>query len=202
MKLKNFLQRYFYLYILFCNFVCVKLLDSFSVEGDLIEDLLQEYNSQVRPISKKGRLNFSLDMTLSQIISVDEKSQELTTSSYLFHKWEDSRLQWNPEEYDNIKLLRLPAESVWKPRLLLENSKDGSFDVSLMTNVLVWFNGTIEWLPPTLYKSSCTIKIAMFPFDQQSCEIHLISPTFHEDEMEFQLVKETITIDPSGKLNR
>lgn len=39
----------------------------------------------------------------------------------LFQAWSDYRLSWVPEEYDNIKVLRIPAIKVWRPDIYLIN---------------------------------------------------------------------------------
>lgn len=36
-------------------------------------------------------------------------------------QWSDYRLRWDPEEYDNIQLLRVPSTMVWLPDIVLEN---------------------------------------------------------------------------------
>ena len=35
--------------------------------------------------------------------------------------WNDYKLTWNPEEYDNVTQLYVPAESIWHPDLVLYN---------------------------------------------------------------------------------
>lgn len=38
-------------------------------------------------------------------------------------------------------------------------SNDGQFDVALYVNVLVYSDGTVNWLPPAIYRSSCSIEV-------------------------------------------
>lgn len=35
--------------------------------------------------------------------------------------WSDYRLSWDPDEYDNIKVLRIPPNKVWRPDIYLIN---------------------------------------------------------------------------------
>lgn len=35
--------------------------------------------------------------------------------------WTDYRLSWNPEDFDNIQVLRIPAIKVWRPDIYLIN---------------------------------------------------------------------------------
>ncbi|CAO2625311.1 Acetylcholine receptor subunit delta, partial [Lemmus lemmus] len=48
---------------------------------------------------------------------------------------------------------------------------DGSFKVSYACNVLVSNSGSVTWLPPTIFRSSCPISVTYFPFDWQNCSL-------------------------------
>lgn len=41
------------------------------------------------------------------------------------------------------------------------------------------------WVPPSIYKSSCTIDVQFFPFDQQECEMKFGSWTFKGNQLNF-----------------
>lgn len=38
-------------------------------------------------------------------------------------------------------------------------SNDGQFDVALYVNVLVYSDGTVNWLPPAIFRSSCSLEV-------------------------------------------
>lgn len=44
-------------------------------------------------------------------------------------------------------------------------SADGNYEVSFYSNVVVEHTGDMLWVPPAIYKSSCTIDVEFFPFD-------------------------------------
>ena len=46
-------------------------------------------------------------------------------------------------------------------------SADGNYEVTLMTKATLHYNGKVLWEPPAIYKSSCTINVEFFPFDEQ-----------------------------------
>lgn len=38
-------------------------------------------------------------------------------------------------------------------------------------NVLITSDGSMYWLPPAIYRSTCAIEITYFPFDYQNCTL-------------------------------
>lgn len=53
-------------------------------------------------------------------------------------------------------------------------SADGNYEVRYKSNVLIYPNGEVLWVPPAIYQSSCTIDVTYFPFDQQTCIMKVI----------------------------
>lgn len=52
-------------------------------------------------------------------------------SMYLFQKWFDYKLQWNPEDYGGVEMLYVPSEHIWLPDIVLYNNWDGNYEVSI-----------------------------------------------------------------------
>lgn len=40
--------------------------------------------------------------------------------------WHDYKLRWNPKEYEGIEFIRVPADKIWKPDIVLYNKYDFS----------------------------------------------------------------------------
>ncbi|XP_040039172.2 cholinergic receptor, nicotinic, beta 1 (muscle) like [Gasterosteus aculeatus] len=183
------------LFIIGCSCLCVGFAGASETERRLHQKLFENYNMKVRPAAYwEEKVMVRVGMTLSQLVSLNEKNEEMTTNVFMNLAWTDYRLSWNPEDFDNIQVLRIPAIKVWRPDIYLINNNDGQFDVALYVNVLVYSDGTVNWLPPAIYRSSCSIEVSYFPFDWQNCSMIFRSYTYDASEVELQYF-----LDDEGK---
>ncbi|XP_065810056.1 acetylcholine receptor subunit gamma [Labrus bergylta] len=181
-----------------------------NLEGELFKDLMKGYNKNVRPIEKSGDISkVDIKMTLTNLISLNEKEEALTTSVWIEMQWCDHRLRWDQPPrsalYGNItSQLRVPSKSIWLPDVILENNVDGQFEVALYCNALVSPDGCVYWLPPAIYRSACSITVNYFPFDWQNCTMIFRSQTYSANEIELVLKEEDnhtlewVDIDPEA----
>ncbi|XP_006734883.1 neuronal acetylcholine receptor subunit beta-2 [Leptonychotes weddellii] len=174
-------------------------------EERLVEHLLDpsRYNKLIRPAPNGSELvTVQLMVSLAQLISVHEREQIMTTNVWLTQEWEDYRLTWKPEEFDNMKKVRLPSKHIWLPDVVLYNNADGMYEVSFYSNAVVSYDGSIFWLPPAIYKSACKIEVKHFPFDQQNCTMKFRSWTYDRTEIDLVLKSDVASLDdftPSGE---
>ncbi|XP_041642679.1 neuronal acetylcholine receptor subunit beta-4 [Cheilinus undulatus] len=161
------------------------------------------YNPLIRPaVNRSARVTVRLQVSLAQLISVNEREQIMTTNVWLTQHWEDYRLSWDPAKYEGIDKLRIPSRHIWLPDIVLYNNADGTYEVTVFTNAIVLSNGTINWLPPAIYKSACKIEVKHFPFDQQNCTLKFRSWTYDHTEIDLILKSEAASMDdftPSGE---
>ena len=125
---------------------------------------------------------------------MDERNQVLTTNCWLDLKWQDWHLQWNTSHHQvssdqfrsvqsvccqAIPVIRLPADIIWKPDIILYNNADSQYSSGLTsTNAIVNSDGNVKWLSSAIFKSSCEINVEYFPFDEQSCSMKFASWTY------------------------
>ncbi|XP_067275105.1 neuronal acetylcholine receptor subunit beta-4 [Pseudorasbora parva] len=163
----------------------------------------QRYNKLIRPaLNRSERVTVVLQVSLAQLISVNEREQIMTTNVWLTQNWNDYRLSWDPAEYEGIDKLRIPSRHIWLPDIVLYNNADGTYEVTVFTNAIVLFNGSIAWLPPAIYKSACKIEVKHFPFDQQNCTLKFRSWTYDHTEIDLVLKSAVASMDdftPSGE---
>uniref|UniRef100_A0A452UKI4 Cholinergic receptor nicotinic delta subunit n=1 Tax=Ursus maritimus TaxID=29073 RepID=A0A452UKI4_URSMA len=155
-------------------------------EERLIRYLFEEksYNKELRPVAHQGEsVEVSLALTLSNLISLKEVEETLTTNVWIEHGWTDSRLQWDAEEFGNISVLRLPPDMLWLPEIVLENNNDGSFQISYSCNVLIYPSGY-----------NCSLKFSSLKYTAKEITLSLKQ---EEEEGRFYPV-EWIIIDPEG----
>ncbi|XP_077592374.1 acetylcholine receptor subunit delta [Stigmatopora nigra] len=176
-------------------------------EERLINHLLKEraYNKELRPVERQeDAVDVYLALTLSNLISLKEVDETLLTNVWIEHTWTDYRLTWNASEFDGIEILRLPSSMVWLPEIVLENNNDAQFQVAYYCNVLVQPDGLCYWLPPAIFRSSCSINVNYFPFDWQNCTLKFTSLTYNAKEIRMLLkpegnaTVEWIIIDPAS----
>ncbi|XP_030404058.1 acetylcholine receptor subunit beta isoform X3 [Gopherus evgoodei] len=155
-----------------------------ETEERLLEKLFENYNPNVRPArTLTDKVFVRVGMSLSQLISLNEKDEELTTKVYMDLEWTDYRLSWNVSDFDDITSIRTSSDKVWLPDIYLMNNNDGNFDIALAVNVLVSHVGAVRWLPPALYRSSCSIQVTYFPFDWQNCSMVFQSYAYSAAEL-------------------
>uniref|UniRef100_A0A665UUP0 Cholinergic receptor, nicotinic, delta (muscle) n=1 Tax=Echeneis naucrates TaxID=173247 RepID=A0A665UUP0_ECHNA len=162
-------------------------------EERLINYLFQKlgYNKELRPVERQqDAVDVYLALTLSNLISLKEADETLLTNVWIEHTWTDYRLSWNSTEFDGIEMLRLPSSMVWLPEIVLENNNDAQFQVAYYSNVLVDNNGLCYWLPPAIFRSSCSISVSYFPFDWQNCTLKFTSLTYNAKEIRMLLKEE------------
>ncbi|XP_012879874.1 PREDICTED: neuronal acetylcholine receptor subunit beta-3 [Dipodomys ordii] len=162
-------------------------------EDALLRHLFQGYQKWVRPVlNSNDSIKVFFGLKISQLVDVDEKNQLMTTNVWLKQEWTDHKLRWNPDEYGGIHSIKVPSESLWLPDIVLFENADGRFEGSLMTKVIVKSNGSVTWTPPASYKSSCTMDVTFFPFDQQNCSMKFGSWTYDGTMVDLILINENV----------
>ncbi|XP_074198501.1 acetylcholine receptor subunit epsilon isoform X1 [Camelus bactrianus] len=166
----------------------------------LYHHLLDNYDPGSRPVQKpEDTVTITLKVTLTNLISLNEKEETLTTSVWIGIDWHDYRLNYSKDDFGGVEILRVPSELVWLPEIVLENNIDGQFGVAYAANVLISDGGYVSWLPPAIYRSTCAVEVTYFPFDWQNCSLIFrwgprpwlrSSQTYNAEEVEFVFAKD------------
>jgi len=62
------------------------------------------------------------ELAIITSLSQDEKNQYMTTNIWLLLEWTDPTLIWNPEHYDGVDVIYVPAADIWHPDIVLYNT--------------------------------------------------------------------------------
>ncbi|XP_030637485.1 neuronal acetylcholine receptor subunit alpha-2a [Chanos chanos] len=164
-------------------------------EDQLFKKLFIGYNKWSRPVRNISDVVIvKFGLSIAQLIDVDEKNQMMTTNVWLKQEWNDYKLRWNPSDYDNVTSIRVPSEMIWVPDIVLYNNADGEFAVTHMTKAHLFHTGMVRWVPPAIYKSSCSIDVTFFPFDQQNCKMKFGSWTYDKAKIDLERIENTVDL--------
>ncbi|XP_062985192.1 neuronal acetylcholine receptor subunit alpha-6 [Elgaria multicarinata webbii] len=176
---------------LWANVFLSLLQDCFACKAEerLFQKLFSRYNHYIRPVENvSDPVTVYFEVAITQLANVDEVNQIMETNLWLRHIWNDYKLRWNPLEYDGIEFIRVPADKIWKPDIVLYNNAVGDFQVEGRTKALLKYDGTITWTPPAIFKSSCPMDITFFPFDHQNCSLKFGSWTYDKAKIDLLII--------------
>ncbi|XP_054569246.1 neuronal acetylcholine receptor subunit alpha-3 [Eptesicus fuscus] len=160
-----------------------------EAEHRLFERLFEDYNEIIRPVANvSDAVIVQFEVSMSQLVKVDEVNQIMETNLWLKQIWNDYKLKWDPSDYDGAEFLRVPAQKIWKPDIVLYNNAVGDFQVDDKTKALLRYTGEVTWIPPAIFKSSCKIDVTYFPFDYQNCTMKFGSWSYDKAKIDLVLV--------------
>ncbi|XP_071794493.1 neuronal acetylcholine receptor subunit alpha-7-like [Asterias amurensis] len=164
----------------------------FSMEPEefkLVTHLMKNYYPLVRPVKNhRDVVNVLMDMTLVEIVDMDEENQIMTISVWLYQQWRDENLQWNPREFYNISEVTVPSNEIWKPDIVLYNNANDNLEGGIrQTRALIDSEGLVTWRAPAILMSACKMNPLFFPFDIQNCTLKFGSWTFNGYQLNLQL---------------
>ncbi|XP_061125560.1 neuronal acetylcholine receptor subunit alpha-2 isoform X1 [Syngnathus typhle] len=182
--------------LLFCQAVACHAKTHSHAEDELFKRLFAGYNKWSRPVPNISDVVIvKFGLSIAQLIDVDEKNQMMTTNVWLKQEWNDYKLRWQPSDYDNVTSIRVPSQLIWVPDIVLYNNADGEFAVTHMTKAHLFHTGAVRWVPPAIYKSSCSIDVTFFPFDQQNCKMKFGSWTYDKAKIDLERLETSVDLN-------
>uniref|UniRef100_A0A672IL14 Cholinergic receptor, nicotinic, alpha 3 n=1 Tax=Salarias fasciatus TaxID=181472 RepID=A0A672IL14_SALFA len=166
-----------------------------EAEHKLFSVIFSNYNQYIRPVQNvSDPVIVQFEVSMSQLVKVDEVNQIMETNLWLRHIWNDYKLKWNPKDFGGVEFIRVPSSRIWKPDIVLYNNAVGDFQVDDKTKALLRYNGDVTWIPPAIFKSSCKIDVTYFPFDYQNCTMKFGSWTYDKAKIDLVLIGSTINL--------
>ncbi|ESO07802.1 hypothetical protein HELRODRAFT_76189 [Helobdella robusta] len=90
-----------------------------------------------------------------------------------FQNWIDEYLRWNKSDHNNISRISVRACDVWLPDVYIRNGLKTS-----PQSVIITYKGRVYMDLLRETTTYCKLDLTFFPFDVQTCYIHVESFTF------------------------
>ncbi|ESN92595.1 hypothetical protein HELRODRAFT_131728, partial [Helobdella robusta] len=140
-----------------------------SDEEYLLKYLFEDYNPSARPVMRSNQVvEVNLRFSLLQIQELNVRNQILTSTGFLILEWSDERLAWS-KNISSLDELVVKGDNIWTPEFAVINGVDSIYGEYSEFQAIIKPNGTIRWEPGGIFKTMCSINIAYYPFDTQSC---------------------------------
>lgn len=148
---------------------------TYGTSVSLHKTLLQNYSKDIRPVTNQTKtLLIDIKLNIKAINKFDETEGVLHTVFGLTLEWTDELIQWNPTDYGQASIVRLPKSKVWIPSLFLVNSAT-SLEIELGNDktqtVTYQANGSALCSTGIITSSMCSPNIMYYPFDNHDCSV-------------------------------
>ncbi|XP_033644379.1 neuronal acetylcholine receptor subunit alpha-2-like [Asterias rubens] len=135
--------------------------------------------------------------------NVDEVKQQLAVNVWLRMRWPDEFLTWNPANYNGTAVIRIPANMLWKPDIVLYQSVDPNpLSGDLGLSCVVSSDGIVQFNTPYIFISYCKVDLTYYPFDTQRCPLKFGSWSFDETGVDINASRPVPELDkyqPNGE---
>ena len=71
---------------------------------------MKDYDKNSKPT---GQVNISMQISIKQIVGIQEKDQTITLSVWITQIWTDPRLVYNMSQFSDIPYTNLPSDKLW-----------------------------------------------------------------------------------------
>lgn len=96
----------------------------------------------------------------------------LTLHSRILQTWNDSRLAWNIDSYEGIKMINVPSESIWVPKIFLNDSHFGyGLGECESIECSITFKGFVSCQFPCVQNARCIGNFSDWPVDISNCSV-------------------------------
>lgn len=186
-------------YILLIAVCVMPVVRSFNItaSGNLEDDLKNGYKKTIRPAATT---QVGLAYGLMHMNSLDIVAQQVDIIGFAFLTWEDSRLVFDPLNYDNITYTTMLQSDIWIPPLVLNNGADGlriiTDDDDVASNyAYIFSNGEVQFAAPASFISQCIVSIRYYPFDSQECHLIITPWAYGNTEINLYASDTSIALD-------
>ena len=162
----------------------------------LIEDLLRDYDVDVRPFGEVDNVTtVELQIYLKSIQDFDEVKQTFVISAGFTLRWNDSVMTWDPYDYDGILKIQISQDRVWTPEFILATTSKDTYTYGRpWQKVVFYWDGLAFWMTAGLVQSTCDVNVKRYPFDTQECVAQFVLWGYDIYEVDFVLAKPYVNL--------
>ncbi|XP_013870174.1 uncharacterized protein LOC106521943 [Austrofundulus limnaeus] len=143
-----------------------------------------------RPVSHhKKPVKVHLKMEIYAVLDVSEIEQTVYLHIWTQTGWNNHHIKWNESEFCNLSRVNVPAQSLWKPDIIIAEQIERSKN-SPSPYVTILSHGAVSWLNEEVVVANCKMRVYRFPFDIQSCDITFKSQSYDDDQLMIADVKD------------
>uniref|UniRef100_A0A0A1WPQ1 Neuronal acetylcholine receptor subunit alpha-10 n=1 Tax=Zeugodacus cucurbitae TaxID=28588 RepID=A0A0A1WPQ1_ZEUCU len=151
----------------------------------LITDLFVNYNAGIKPTMEGKRIDVHTNLVL-QHFDFRESDGSFHFVGLLNVYWQDPKLGWNPNDYNNLTRIPVRQKLIWVPDLeVYNNAPDKFLRMHHHGVVILEHTGMVLWSDNVEVNVFCTMHMSNWPHDKHECKLSLGSWTYHGFELDF-----------------
>ncbi|XP_063338374.1 5-hydroxytryptamine receptor 3A-like [Pelmatolapia mariae] len=127
-------------------------------------------------------------MKVFGILDMVKTEQIFISYIWVFLRWKNEHISWNPKEFCGLESITIPTELLWMPDLIIEEmtEKDKATTNPFLT---IYSNGNVSFRNDHVVVSTCKMNVYKFPFDSQSCNLSFKSMTHTPREINLKTLE-------------
>ncbi|XP_038128530.1 5-hydroxytryptamine receptor 3A-like [Cyprinodon tularosa] len=134
-----------------------------------------------RPVKNHNHSSWIfLEVKVYAILDVRETDQSFISYIWIYLRWDNEHIWWNPEDFCGLDHILVPTQLLWIPDLTIEEMTEQD-KASPSPYLNIRSHGWVEYRNDQVVISTCRMQVYRFPFDIQSCNISFKS-IMHPDE--------------------
>ncbi|XP_045779888.1 neuronal acetylcholine receptor subunit beta-4-like, partial [Maniola jurtina] len=191
--------------VFFINFTMNCVIDNRSkesmVEQRLHRDLLQNYLAYQPPCSNVTTVDLIFILKYFYFDDNEENFHVYTETCLI---WNDPRLAWKPQDYDDLEQILMPAIFLWRPQSAFKNVNDlndeSGDSIQSSTHCSVANEGYVSCSLRQHHATICKTKLNSWPYDVQFCSFNLIPE--RSERIEYKRRHKIIYPSPLGLIRK
>ncbi|KAM6896870.1 uncharacterized protein FYW49_018249 [Xenentodon cancila] len=129
-------------------------------------------------------------MKIYAILDVRETDQTFISYVWIYLRWDNEHIWWQPEKFCGIKHILVPTQMLWMPDLTIEEMTEKD-KASPSPYFNVQHHGWVEFRNDEVVMSTCRMHVFKFPFDIQTCNLSFKSIMYPDQEVKLYYKNDT-----------